>query len=408
MKKKDLFLKLIAFFSDKEIEYIIVGNTDNYPEIIESDVDIVVNNIFFHNGLDSFIRDFSDFHDLHFTQALCHESCAVYYTIESVNVDGSSTFLQPDICADYLRNGKLFIKSKTLLEDRVYQEEKGFYIANTCKEFLYYFLKKVDKGSIDNEQFYYLSKVWKKDEIGCQKMLSRYFSPDNVFKITTCFKSLNKEELKKSINFLRENLHDTILGPDGAGKTTIINNLRSYHPAFRGNAYFHFSPGLIIRKNRGESVTSPHNFQVRKYFSSNLKIMFLVFEYGLGWIFKIFPLLVKSKFVIFDRYFDDIFADKVRYRHGGGEKILYSTRMIIPNPCIYFILSAHPKTLQARKQEVSYKESERAMRAYKKLALSLPNAYVINAEKKPETITREINYIIMKFMADRMKRNKSK
>ena len=59
-----------------------------------------------------------------------------------------------------------------------------------------------------------------------------------------------------------------VLGQDGAGKSTLIENLREeLKGAFRRTNVFHLSPGLLPRAGSEGPVTDPHSKAPRSFMS---------------------------------------------------------------------------------------------------------------------------------------------
>jgi thymidylate kinase len=64
-------------------------------------------------------------------------------------------------------------------------------------------------------------------------------------------------------------------------------------------------------------------------------------------------------------------------------------------------LDADPEILQARKKEVSLEECARQREAYRALAEKLPNGHVIDASQPLEDVVRDVQSIVLNYMAER-------
>ena len=182
---------------------------------------------------------------------------------------------------------------------------------------------------------------------------------------------------------------------------TIIEKLLIQELPFKNKEYFHLKP--IKKKSSINSdiiVTDPHKYPPYSRLKSYIKLLYYVCQYNLGWLRNIFPLRAKSSLVIFDRYFDDMLVDSRRYRYGGSLTIAKITRLFIPKPDIYFILTADAKIIYERKQEVPFKELERQVKAYEAMANGR-RYFHIDANRSPERITKEI-MTIMKIKMDEL------
>jgi len=193
----------------------------------------------------------------------------------------------------------------------------------------------------------------------------------------------------------------SFLGPDGSGKSTIIDELLNHQLPFHRHDYFHLKP-IIKKKNIGENtvIVDPHKYPVYSTFKSIIKVLYYIGLYNTGWLLNILPLKFKSSLVIFDRYYDDMLVDYKRYRYGGSIAFARAVRLIIPRPELYFILVADPKVIYARKQEVSFEELQRQVEAYKQLTDN-KRYFLICVDRLPKEITAEILSIILEEMSER-------
>ena len=85
--------------------------------------------------------------------------------------------------------------------------------------------------------------------------------------------------------------------------------------------------------------------------------------------------------LLFDRYYDDILVDPVRYRHSGSMRIARWLRALVPRPNLWLLFDAPADVLQSRKQEVSPAESERQRIAYRDILQQQKHVAVIDASQ---------------------------
>jgi thymidylate kinase len=184
----------------------------------------------------------------------------------------------------------------------------------------------------------------------------------------------------------------SFLGPDGSGKSTIIEQLISEKLPFLKTEYFHLKPIKKIT-NSSINVTEPHKYPEYSKFKSYCKLIFFLFQYNICWLINIYPLKYKSVLIIFDRYFDDLLVDNKRYRYGGSITVAKFIRLFIPKPSLYFILTTDADIIYKRKQEVSISELERQIIAYNSLADN--KRYIkIDVDNNPKEISKKIISII--------------
>jgi thymidylate kinase len=193
----------------------------------------------------------------------------------------------------------------------------------------------------------------------------------------------------------------SFLGPDGSGKSTVIDGLLENRLPFRRKDYFHLKP-IVSKKSStdNEMITDPHKYDPYSKSKSYIKLLYFIYQYNFGWMKNISKLKIKSSLIIFDRYFDDMLVDNRRYRYGGSKVISKLARFFIPKPELYFILTADAKIIYERKKEVPFEELERQIVEYKALADG-KRYFNIDVNRTPEEIVKEITLIMMDKMNER-------
>jgi thymidylate kinase len=443
MTTKELTVKetstvLSAFFEYLErmgLEHCVLGRTDELPDKIPGDVDIVINADPF-DVLYRHIYDFSGMNSLKTVQILNHEPFAYYFVLTWKDRLGTPMFLHLDICYNNFWNGRLFLTADEILSSSTPAidesgEKKNFFVAAPAKGFIYYLIKKVDKQNLNDGQGKYLNEVWAKASEESNKEIDRFWSNDNakllrqaagdgdwrkVRKILPTLKkslysefpanflgSWAKETIRKIERvLLPTGLHVAFLGPDGSGKSSIIDRVTpDLAPAFRKTAYFHLRPGLGIKKTDGKPVVDPHGQVPRNQAASVAKIFYLWLDYFVGWWLAVWPKKVHSTLVVFDRYYHDLLVDPTRYRYGAPMWLARWIGKLIPKPDIWILLDAPPEVLQSRKQEVPFEETARQRKEYLKLVRGMKNGVVIDASQDLNDVVAEVNEVIIDFMAKR-------
>ncbi len=360
-------------------------------------------------------------------QCLQHEVTGFYYVLGDLN-SYPPQYIKIDFCSDYVRNGRLLMSADELL-DSTEENEDGVRIPAPARAFIYYLLKKIDKRQ-PISGFDYMRRVYRADPAGAQVELSRFFPKAESELITRAFEQDTKQILHTNQSALRRCLPRTIqspiffmrnewprvirriryrtgvmiavLGSDGSGKSTVIKDLQQrVRPLFRRTECYHLRPTLICTKRDGTPVVDPHGQPKRSAFMSWVKSLYWWVEYTGGYVLRIWPALIRSTVVIFDRYVDDLGVDPKRYRWGGGERLAQWLKRAVPQPELIFILDAPPDVLLARKQEVSYAELERQRLAYRQLA-EQPDYHLIDAARPVSDIARDMELHIATFMHPRL------
>lgn len=161
------------------------------------------------------------------------------------------------------------------------------------------------------------------------------------------------------------------LGPDGSGKTSVIDGVRKRLGDRRINIrMIHWSP-RVLRRSRGGSggtVPDPHGQKPRGVLMSVAKIGLLSAEWLSAWIWHLRHPRAKSELLVSDRYYDDLLVDPRRYRFGAPVAFARMCFRWMPKPDRVVLLVGDPQTIHSRKQEVTLEELERQIVAYRGLA----------------------------------------
>lgn len=211
--------------------------------------------------------------------------------------------------------------------------------------------------------------------------------------------------LKSSINKLYRFLKPpgftiAILGTDGAGKTTIINELKkplskSVHKAL---FYEHMRPNLIpnIAQLFGKpksniQTTNPHSSSQSGFFVSLFRLLYYVCDYTFGYWLKIYPILVKKSSIwIFDRYYYDYLIDQKRTRINLPIWIIKALQLLVPKPKLIFCLGAEPSVIHKRKPELPIEEVTRQVHELKEFCENNNRAVWIDTGMSIEASSSEV------------------
>lgn len=211
-----------------------------------------------------------------------------------------------------------------------------------------------------------------------------------------------------------------LVGPDGSGKTTMINKLledskivlRSIPKRIQ---IFHHRPHLfpnisdLFKKELLESEIEERNFNPHSGKASSgpisfIKLLYYALDYRLGYIVKIMPLQRENKFIVFDRYYFDFIVDQKRSALKISEKVALGIyKVIVPKPNKVCFIKVDAVEAHNRKQELPIEMIEQINTKYDSLANKFEYFTVIpndNIEKSYSaflnnfitTITKEVKY----------------
>lgn len=167
------------YFSINDLPYCVVGRTQRLDTRTDGDIDIIIR----QSDVGSIhlnILQFCKLYRLLLIQCVQHERNAFCYVIAWFT-DGNPEFLKLDICGDYHRRGRLYLGAEELLFGRTKTRVDGngklkLFLPSPSAGFLYYLLKKIDQGILEEGHGLYLHDRWKKDPEGCRRGISRFWN----------------------------------------------------------------------------------------------------------------------------------------------------------------------------------------------------------------------------------------
>jgi thymidylate kinase len=184
-----------------------------------------------------------------------------------------------------------------------------------------------------------------------------------------------------------------ILGPDGAGKSSVIQGLmKNLAQEGRAVKMRHLRPG-IVNLRRGQPVTivvDPHGSPPRSALVSSVKILVWILD---EWYANLF-LDKKDELLICDRYYHDLLVDPIRYRYGGPAWLARLVGKLMPQPNLWVLLDAPTEVLQARKQEVDPNETSRQRQVYLSFVRNQRQYAIIDAAQPLDCVILDVERAI--------------
>lgn len=200
-------------------------------------------------------------------------------------------------------------------------------------------------------------------------------------------------------------VHIVFLGPDGVGKTTLINAIASrLTPLFGGALMPAPAPAVLPWSSRGRPIDRPHALPVRPMYQSIPKAVFWFFFYTFEHYRIIRPAMRDGKLVASHRSLVDALVDSQRYRYGGPRWLLSAVLRALPTSDLLIVLDAPAEVIQSRKQEVAPEETARQCHAYRALAVRYANARLVDASQPVENVAQDAIAVIMRYLTNRTTR----
>jgi thymidylate kinase len=201
-----------------------------------------------------------------------------------------------------------------------------------------------------------------------------------------------------------------IIGTDGSGKTTVINEIKKpLESALHNNIHYeHLRPNLIPsiavllgKKSKDDNgpVDNPHEGKPSNFAGSLLRLSYYSIDYIFGYWFKVRKIIARRpKLFIFDRYFYDNIIDQRRNCLALPDRLVRFFGFFIPEPDMVLCLGAEPEKIFARKPELPLDEIRRQVSALKEFCDTKNNAVWIDTSSDLQTtIDDALNAISIKM-----------
>ena len=427
------FLRLLFRLLDEhQIRYCVLHSWEGLPDKLPSDLDMAVP----PRDVAKVAFVFRALADQGYQPVQCLNHAESGYCFHFVWFEGAALkSISVDLIYEYRRGGLVLTPGEELVARR--QRRGLLWTADPATEFAYLLAKKTFKGFVPARQEQRLKRLV--EELG-QPEAERVAAPlfGERWKgpvVESCANGCAGDllgKLKKRLWWTvvsREPLNPVrcalgnaarlvrrwfqptglfvvVLGPDGVGKSTLIERLtRVIAPPFQSQKIFHLRPMLLWRRHQTGPVTDPHGRSPRSRLGSVAKLVALLPDYWLGYGLLVRPLLARSGLVVFDRYFHDLLVDPKRYRYAGPMWLARLFSRIVPGPDLLFlVLDAPEQVILSRKREVLIDELRRQRVAYHNLKDSLAGAVLIHTDRDIDSVLTDSFRAIMEHLARRFRR----
>ena len=341
--------------------------------------------------------------------------------------------LQLHVSPDYSLAGRTFYKADEILASRVRKDK--FWVPAPHHEFGCMLVNRVLKQSLRPEHERRLSELAAQHPANCEREARRFFQPGDVRLILQAARTADWSRIRHYSRDLRRGLlagpgarpsggntarwgrrlrrwarppcglHLVFLGPDGVGKSTVIQAVREQlSPIFLREKYLTFAPSLLPARFEVPKPDGPHSLPPRSYSASLIKAAWWTLCYTVGYLLSIRPTLARAGLVINHRYLPDAIVDPKRYRYSGPHWPLRALWRVAPKPHLLFLLDAPPEVILGRKQEVAMEEIVRQREAYRALAQPLPFARIIDNSQPLEQVVAQVGQMILDYLSSRSAR----
>lgn len=183
-----------------------------------------------------------------------------------------------------------------------------------------------------------------------------------------------------------------VTGPDGAGKSTLCDELSTRLPESAPVVRLHHRPGVLpVRGGRdAASSTDPHRSAPYPVGVSGIKTLFLFVDYTLGWRLRIRPVISEGGWVIIERGWWDLVVDPKRYRLRRANAVTRLLGRLLPRPDLTVVLEAPQEVLSGRKDELSPEEIKRQALAWREVLPRRTPRHYADATLPPQETAQRI------------------
>lgn len=190
----------------------------------------------------------------------------------------------------------------------------------------------------------------------------------------------------------------SVVGPDGSGKTTLIDALLGGVLADMSVLNIRF-PSILPRRSWNQGpVTEPHGKVPYSRWISLGKASYLFIDYLLGWIARVRPFAGRGGWVVIQRGWWDMAVDPRRYRLSSSRRLLWLMGRVLPSPDLLLVLEAPPEVVFARKEELELQELERQMRSWREDLPAGQKRVYLDATLPPDEVARTASRAVARLL----------
>lgn len=433
------FLKRIFDFLNKETVYAVLRNYEGLPFQNDSrDIDIAIGKEDFKKIRKQLVTLIEE--SGWYIVTYLNSDRLITWVCGTVHEDNRVDLVQLDFFFHTSVFGVILIENKEILQNR--QFNGMIYHADKSFEFLDKYMYDRAVGA-DYPEKYRQTRIAAETNTIVKNKIREVFGTESLSSCDNAGKtSLLKAALKWNFrkfglrtfghylrfeyyhikNYLCSNTGFSVgfTGPDGSGKTTVIDMLiENLGEVFRkAHKYYHFRPALFgnlgevahsagLKKEVDRNYNDPHRGGKTGVLSSLARLFYYSVDYIIGYWVKVKSVTRITRVVIFDRYYTDIICDSRRSRIYLNPKFLYGWgKLFIPSLDYNILLTASTDTILNRKREldeagikaindrIDYLENKKG---YKK---------VLNESTPEEAVTQILTYIFESQHKKNLKRLK--
>lgn len=431
------FQAALFYLLNNEVEYVVLRNFEGLPERNDSrDIDIAITRKDY-NRIKPLLVNLVEEKGWKIVTLLKSDRL-VTWVVGYVGENHDTELIQLDFFFNTSVFGIEFLSAKELIDGRDFNGK--VYIPSVEVQFLDKYLYDRAVGAEYPEK-YRATREAAKDSAVVRRKLKRLFGRESV---EACDRAGGRRLLLRALgrnlatrplglvagvgrflgtfagNYVmsRTGFSVGFTGPDGSGKTTVIDRtIERLGAVFRtAHAYYHFRPALFgnlgdvahsagLKKDVDRNYSDPHRGGKTGRLSSIARLGYYSVDYILGYFVKVKSKTRITRLVIFDRYFTDIICDARRSRIYLSPRFLNAwRRLFIPSLDYNILLTASSDTILSRKRELDAEGIRAINERIDFLAPRKGYLKVLNESTPDGAVTEILNHIFSEQHRKNLKR----
>jgi hypothetical protein len=214
LTRREACARLVERLERQGIRYCLVGDSRSFAEDLRKDLDVLADLDSFGTVL-SFVKGFSAEIEARVVQLIQYERNAWYFCLAWTGGGERPCFLQVDFCQDFCQDGRFFLSHQEILKSRVWEADmlavtRGYFVPAPALEFIYYVIKRIDKGLLARRDCEHIRVEWSKDPAGARRQLERFWSSSDADFLADAVCGGDWERIKPQVPRLRARLRENV------------------------------------------------------------------------------------------------------------------------------------------------------------------------------------------------------
>lgn len=420
-----MLLRVFEVLESAGVEWCVLHGYEAFPDRVEGDVDMLVQADALPGRILQLLQEHRQQIGADVVQAF--NGGAYFIVLAEMESEGTPCLLQLHISRDYVVEDRVLMRGEEILRSR--RKHNGFWIPAADCEFACVLANRIAKQNLLTKHQEGLARLYQENPWACDQRLVRCFDRESAKRISNAAEQGDWSDVNRSLPQLREKLvkslrqskratrwagklarwikprngfHVVFLGPDGVGKSTVIEAFqKDLDGVFLHQTYLTFAPSLLPARMAPAKPGGPHSLPPRSWPASLIKAGWWSICYTLGYLVSVRPTLARGGMVVNHRYLIDAMVDRRRYRYSGPTWLLKWIWGMVPKPDLIILLDAPPEVIAARKSELPLERIVELREGYRSVVGKLANSHVIDASQPLTKVVHDVESVVIHHLAER-------